>query len=93
VPQFAGVSSVVSHPSAGLALQSAKPVVQAAMVQAPLWQLSVACGSAHELSHAPQFASSVRMFTSHPSEATLLQLANPVLQLKRHVPEEQDEVA
>jgi hypothetical protein len=68
-----------SHPSAGLPLQSAKPVLHAAMVQRPTVQAAVALASAHTRPQPPHAAAVLLVFTSHPSAGLPLQSAKPAL--------------
>jgi hypothetical protein len=55
-----------SHPSAGLALQSAKPAAQAAMAQAPAVQVEVALGRVHTRPQAPQLEALALRSISQP---------------------------
>jgi len=66
-PQLAlSVRVLTSQPSEGLALQSAKPVAQAAIAQPPAVQVAVALGRAHILPQAPQLATLVWVLVSQP---------------------------
>jgi hypothetical protein len=67
VPQAARSDCVLtSHPSAAMALQSAKPALQA-KPQAPAAQVAVAlAGAVHALPQRPQLVTSARVSDSHP---------------------------
>lgn len=82
-PQF-GVDDrmSVSQPSAALPLQSAKPVEQAAMVQAPTVQPAVAFGRVQAWPQVPQLVAVVRRSTSQPFPAAPSQSAKFALQVK-----------
>jgi hypothetical protein len=79
-PQLAASASRdVSHPFAGLPSQSSKPAVQV-MEHAPPTQEGVPLVLSHASPHPLQFAASLVMSTSQPSEASPLQSARPALQ-------------
>src|SRR6185312_12662538 len=85
---------LTSQPSATVPLQLAKPVLQPATVQLPTEQPAVPLGTKHWWPQLPQSLGLVSMLTSHPSVATLLQLAKPVLQLATvHAPPAQPAAA
>jgi hypothetical protein len=93
-PQFVLLVWVLtSQPSAGLLLQSAKPVLQV-NPHAPLVQVAVAlAGAGHALLHAPQWLGVERVSTSQPSAGLLLQSPKPVLQAEPQAPPVQVAVA
>lgn len=66
---------LISQPSVGTLLQSAKAPLQLPTAHAPAWHAAVAFGSEHALPHPPQWLTLVLVFTSQPSEATRLQSA------------------
>jgi hypothetical protein len=75
-----------SHPLAGLPSQSAKPLVQA-YIQLPPVQLAVALARAAQVRpQPPQCVTLLRVSTSQPSAATMLQSARPVVQVNPQVP-------
>jgi hypothetical protein len=94
-PQLAVLLVVLtSHPSLTVLLQSAKPVLHAAMVQLPPAQPGDALASEQALVHEPQCAASFSRLTSHPFDATVSQLAKFVLQVATaHTDPEQVDVA
>jgi hypothetical protein len=75
-PQFASVSSPVSHPFVAAPSQSPHPESQLSTVHELSTHDSVACASEHEYPHAPQLAVSVAVCTSHPG-LDALQSAKP----------------
>lgn len=79
-PQSVSVPSIVSHPSLGTELQSAKPASHAASTQTPVAHDSLAFASAHATPHAPQ-SLSVEIERSHPFAAIPSQFARPGSQL------------
>lgn len=82
LPQlFTFVFRFTSQPSTGLPLQSAYPGLQLLIVHTPALQVETAFGSEHWLPQAPQLPALVVRFTSQPSDATVLQSPNPLLQL------------
>jgi len=79
-PQLLALVLVLtSHPLAGSWSQSAKPVSQAATVQALLLHPAVALARVQTFPQAPQFAGLVLVFTSQPSVGSLLQSPKPAL--------------
>ena len=82
-PQLAGVVSSVSHPFFGFPSQSAcVGSVHTTWEQTPPTQCSIAPPAvlqAFWLPHPPQLLTSVRMSTSHPSDATWLQSMKPAV--------------
>jgi hypothetical protein len=79
MPQFfASVWRFVSHPSAGVLLQSAKPALQESMAHMPIEHLAVAFGRLHGVLHPPQCCASVFLSTSHPFSALPSQSAKPI---------------
>jgi hypothetical protein len=58
-----------SQPSAGFALQSAKPAAQARTAHAPLVQVEVALGSEQVRPQAPQLEALEERSVSHPLAA------------------------
>lgn len=86
-PQLpAEVLTLVSHPLAGLPSQSPKPGLQAASTHPPLEHAPTPLAKVHVVPQAPQCSASVFRFVSQPSDASLLQLPNPVLQAIEHLP-------
>src|SRR5690242_4245245 len=77
-PQLATLLVVsISQPSAGCALQSAKPAWHIAILHWPAAHVGDACGVTQTLLHAPQFMTSSAMSISQPSAGILLQSAKP----------------
>jgi hypothetical protein len=66
LPQLVGTPRLVSHPSANVPLQSAKPLVQLATTQTRAWHAAVAFEALHCVPQAPQFATS-RVRSAQPS--------------------------
>jgi hypothetical protein len=82
LPQFVAlVCRFTSQPFVALPSQSAKPVLHT-NPHSPAEHIAVAfAGVGQAFPQAPQLASEVAVFTSHPSDAIPLQFAKPVLQL------------
>src|SRR6185312_1823274 len=95
LPQlFTSALVLTSHPFVGLPSQSAKPVLQDTIVQAPFVHVALALVREHLLPQAPQLLGSVWRLTSQPSLTVPLQLAKFGLQLAmEHDPLEQAGVA
>jgi hypothetical protein len=74
-----------SQPSAGLLLQSRKPVLQV-NEHAPPLHVGAALAKEHALPQAPQLPVLVLVFTSQPSLGLLLQSRKPALHTKEHPP-------
>jgi len=69
-PQLLGsLETAVSQPSAGLALQSAKPALQDTSVHVPFVQVAVAWAKLQWLPQAPQLLTSVLRLTQVPLQA------------------------
>jgi hypothetical protein len=94
VPQFARVVfRLVSQPVEASPSQLPKPELQA-MEHAPSEQLGVPLVPLQDVPHAPQFATVVSVFVSHPVEPMPSQLPNPAAHVPSvHVPETHDSVA
>jgi hypothetical protein len=90
-PQLAlSVRVLTSQPSAGLALQSAKPVAHATSEQPPAAQAAEALGRAQARPHAPQLVRVVWVLVSQPLEAEPSQSPKPAAQRTTvHAPAEQ----
>ena len=84
--EVAVLDRLVSQPSVALALQSPKPGLHAAMVQAPAAHAAVALASAHALPHAPQWVALVLLLVSQPVMTLESQSAKPRLHVNPHVP-------
>jgi hypothetical protein len=88
-PQLIKVFRGVSHPSAGLLLQSSHPERQLPIPHTPVLQLGTAWSGLHSMPQAPQF-NGVLVLVSQPSFAVVgLQSANPSTQVGTHCPFEQ----
>jgi hypothetical protein len=87
-PQCAALlATLVSQPFVAFPSQSPKPASHAPSWHAPLAHTPAALGRAHAIAHPPQFAASLRVSTSHPSAAVLLQSLKPDAQpFKMHRP-------
>src|SRR5438309_1636105 len=82
LPQlFASLAMVVSQPSFGLPLQSAKPGLHAPIWQLPLVHSGPPFLGEHTWPQPPQLAMSEAVFTSQPSFGLPLQSAKPGLQV------------
>src|SRR5579883_645318 len=80
-PQCIGsLVSEVSQPFCAFMSQSAKPLWQEAMPQAPLVQLGVPLGAVQTWAQAPQLATSALVATLQPLANRPSQLAKPLLQ-------------
>src|SRR4051812_20739712 len=78
---FGSVVTLVSQPSAGLRLQSAKPwVPPQEVLHRPATHELTPFGDAHADPHAPQLCTSVATFTSQPLVAFPSQSAKPASQ-------------
>ncbi|MFO0627818.1 MAG: hypothetical protein U0325_19575 [Polyangiales bacterium] len=86
-PQFARLLvRLTSQPSVALLLQSAKPVLQVPRAQALLAQVAAALAKAHTRPQAPQWRTSVTVFTSQPLAALPSQLPKPMLHAMPQAP-------
>jgi hypothetical protein len=86
-PQFArSLVRFRSQPSLALLLQSAKPVLHVPRAQVPLAQVAAALAKAQTRPQAPQFRTSVVLFTSQPLVALPSQLPKPMLQATPQAP-------
>jgi len=81
IPQlFASLVVLISHPFAGLPSQSAKPVLHVLTAQFDALHVAVALARLHACLQPPQLLTSLVVLISHPSDAVLLQSANPLEQ-------------
>src|SRR4051812_5820948 len=88
------VCLLTSQPSLGLPLQLRKPLLHDWTVQAPATHAPLAWAGLQAAPQAPQFCVLVASWTSQPSAARPLQLANPGLHDTRvQLPEEHETLA
>jgi hypothetical protein len=95
LPQFAAFDVVlISQPSAGFLLQSAKPALQLSTSQLAAAHPAVPFWTKHWCPQPPQLFGSPLTLTSHPLIGLLSQLENPWLHVATvHAPDVQLDVA